>query len=337
MISFESVTIVTRVISKIPHRAQCKPMVAFCGTSLEIPMIASPMPDVCNSEMARTLAILGGMGIIHRFQTIEQQVSEYKVATGIRSTSALTPLQMSRIACAIGATDDYDRRFIELAKEGCRIFCIDTANGANTQVKAAIDTIRLAWTTFPESKNEQIYIIAGNVATHEGFSFLDECGVDAIRVGIAGGSVCETKTETGIHIPTLHSVVECKWAISDRKALIIADGGIKIPGDMCKALVGGADVVMCGGIFAGTKESPGDTLKIDQKHYKLYRGAASYSVQQISRKSPSYNEGNETLVPYKGRVEKVTTRFKEGLQSSMSYANARDLLEYRQNAKIVPL
>ena len=150
-------------------------------------------------------------------------------------------------------------------------------------------------------------------------------------------SVCETRTETGVHMPTLQSVIDC--AKVQKTSLIIADGGIRIPSDMCKALVGGADAVMGGKIFAGYKETPGDVLKLEGKLHKIYRGAASYSVQQLTKnEKPQYSEGNETLVSYIDEsVAKVLKRFKAGLQSSMSYANAKNLQEYRKNTSIEKL
>jgi len=336
MMTFDNTTLVSHEISEKEHRRDCNTLSDFCGVSMFVPLIASPMPDVCNGLMAATLAELGILGIIHRVQTIEQQVNEFNYAK-----SQDPVMKYKNIGCAIGVTGDYTQRFIELASLGCRIFCLDTANGANRQVEKAVNTIKMAWTTFKESQTQKIYLIAGNVATIEGYAFLNDIQVDAVRVGIAGGSVCETRTETGIYVPTLQSVVDiARWKekAAPNGPKIIADGGIKIPGDMSKALVGGADVVMCGGIFAGTKESPGDVLKIDGKLRKLYRGAASYSVQQeAGREEPLYNEGNETLVPYKGEVRKVVDKFRYGLQSSMSYGNAGNLSQFRTNVQLEQL
>jgi IMP dehydrogenase len=327
MISFDSVTLVPKVISEKRHRSECTTSSEFCGVQLETPLIASPMPDVCNGTMALELAELGCLGIIHRFQPIMDQLKEFKMA---KWTDPMLKLQ--NIACAVGVTGDYEERFEALYNNGCRIFCLDTANGANIMVKEAVEKLRA------NQDRTHVYLIAGNVATVEGYAFLTELGVDAVRVGIAGGSVCETKTETGVHVPTLQSVLDIKgWRLelhNKPSPKIIADGGIRTPSDLCKALACGADAIMCGSIFAGTKESPGDVLKIDGKLYKLYRGAASYSVQQEAGRDPLYNEGNETLVRYKGEVRKVVDRFTYGLQSSMSYMNAGNLDEFRVNTAV---
>jgi IMP dehydrogenase len=153
-------------------------------------------------------------------------------------------------------------------------------------------------------------------------------------------SVCITRTETGVYYPMASSVMECadEAAKMKKPPLLIADGGIQMPADLAKCLALGADIAMAGGIFAGTKEAPGGTIKDKDGHlFKLYRGAASFGVQkEHSGEEPAYNEGNETLVPYKsGGVEKVVERFKAGLRSSLSYMNARNLDEFKNNSDIV--
>lgn len=339
LLKYDDVWLIPRVISTLKHRHEANTTVECFDIKLSLPIITSPMPDVCNGEMAYQLASLGGLGIIHRFQSITDQVKELCLQNSITR---------KRIACAIGVTGDYQKRFKELHEAGCRIFCLDTANGANEQVSNVINWIR---SNIRKRKENNVYLIAGNVATKEGYHYLSKLGVDAIRVGIAGGSVCETKTETGIHYPMVSSILECVQERNEiakeqnrksskkniRLPLIIADGGIRTPADMCKALVLGADLVMCGSIFAGTAESPGKVIKHNGKLVKLYRGAASFSVQQdVNREeTPEYNEGMETIVDYKGHVNKVVHRFMAGLRSSMSYMNARTLEEYRKNATIV--
>lgn len=336
---YKDLTLVPRVCSTLEHRSEAETSIVlttpYFEITLQLPLIAAPMGDVCNGKMAGKLSLLGAMGIIHRFQSVEDQVSQFQIAKNIAEVGIHE--KIPRIGCAIPAKNWADR-YIKLFEAGCRIFCIDTANGFS---KAVEDCIRgLAF-------RDNIFLIAGNVATKEGYWFLRDLGVNAVRVGIAGGSVCTTKTETGIHLPTWESVLEC---YENRKLvptsqpnvhdftnqflpLIIADGGISEPADMCKALALGADLVMAGGIFAGCDESPGAVIKIDGELKKIYRGAASYSTQieASGGEKPEYNEGNETMVPYTGSAVKVIQRFSGGLRSSMSYMNARDLRQYRQN------
>jgi IMP dehydrogenase len=340
VITFDNITLVPRKKSDIPSRSSCHTTMSIFGREYDLPIIASPMPDVCNGKMALTLAERGMLGIIHRFQSIEQEVEEYLHAAWLPTTN-----HTNNPACAIGVTGDFEERFLALAANGCRIFCLDTANGFNSMVGRAVEQIRLAWSTFKESQNERIFIIAGNVASKEGYEYLANLGVDAVRVGMAGGSVCETKTETGVYRPTLDSVWEI-YRFRENAILasqsrggypwpaILADGGIRIPADVCKAIACGADGVICGSVFAGTKESPGEPIALPTGKVKLYRGAASYSVQQESGKKPLYNEGRETFTPYVGRVEKVIERFKSGLQSSMSMMNATDWKTFRENVSV---
>lgn len=337
--SYNDISIVSRVISELKHRNEADTSIEFCGVKLDIPIVAAPMPDICNGELALSLAKMGVLGIIHRFQSIDTQYNEYQSCFDFISPDKHIDFR-NIVGCAIGITGDYQERFNKLYIGGCRIFCLDTANGANFQIKNVMHWICNEYISSADSEYEKLYIIGGNVATKEGFVFLSDLGIDAIRVGIGTSGICETRTETGIYQHQVSALLEC-IEIKDRYRLetkIIADGGIKIPADMCKALAVGADVVMCGNIFAGTTESPGNVLKIDGKLKKLYRGAASYSVQQENgRNDIEYNEGGESLVEYKGSVEKVVKRFKAGLQSSMSYLGARTLQEYQQNASIVLL
>lgn len=316
--NYDQFTLVPRVISTLAHRAEAQPAIQLGSFHLTLPLIGSPMPDVCGAEMCQVLAQEGALGILHRFQSIESQQQEFAQVTQ----------QGSALGAAIGITGEYQERFRALWAAGCRFFCLDTANGAHTQVQRAIAWIR--------SQAPDCFLVAGNVASAEGFSWLEEQGVDAIRVGIAGGSVCETRTETGVFVPTPYAVAEA--ASVRRRALIIGDGGVRTPADCCKLLALGADAVMVGSALAGTREAPGQLLAFEGKKYKVMRGAASFSVQQQNGKqSPEYIEGTETLVPYRDTVTTALRRYLAGLQSSMSYLNATTLEDYRRNASFLVL
>lgn len=318
LFELEDIVLIPRVVTKIAHRAEVNTSMRFNGQIMKLPLISAPMPDVTGWKMAAELARLGGMGFIHRFQSIEDQCREWKMA----SFKAIeTDGEFHEIGAAVGATGDYFERFIALYITGCKVFCVDTANGANEQTFKAIAALR--------EYDSTIFVLSGNVGSPEAFSALEDAGADAIRVGIGTGRNCETYTETGIYSP-LGSLL---LAINNvrRRSLIVADGGIRKPAHFVKALALGSDAIMAGGIFAGCEESPGEVIVNDGQKYKIYRGAASYGVQAQAGKKPIYNEGRESLTPYTGEVEKIYRRYENGLRSAMSYFDARTLREFREN------
>jgi IMP dehydrogenase len=313
---FDDVSLVPRRRSSLVHRTEAAPTLDFGPLRLSVPLIGSPMPDVCGVDMCRALAEHGALGILPRFSAIGDQVTELREV----GTAG------GAVAAALGVTGDFRERFEQIVAVGCRIICLDTANGAHEQVAKAVRWVR--------EQATQVFLIAGNVASAETFRWVEDLGVDAIRVGIAGGSVCETRTETGVYAPTPYSVYEC--AQVRRRALIVGDGGIRSPADMCKLLALGADCVMVGSALAGTYEAPGRVLVVDGKKFKIMRGAASFSVQQeFAGEDPEYIEGAESIVAYKGRVADVIQRYVAGLRSSMSYMDARTLDEFRNNATFI--
>jgi len=289
-----------------------------------LPIIASPMDTVTEKAMALAMFSNGGLGIIHRYNTIEEQCTLVRdIAATLEETC---DENINKIAVAIGTSSDFDSRARAIWSAGARILCIDVAHGHHTLVERSIKKLK-------DLFGGTVTIIAGNVATADGFRDLSEWGADAVRIGIGGGSICSTRIQTGHGIPTLQSVLDCRDA-SD--AAIIADGGIKTAGDIVKALGAGADMVMLGSMLAGTRQTPGEVFQSnDNKRYKVYRGMASPEAQIAWRGETRSLEGISTTVPYKGGVEEILTRLEKNIKSGLSYSGARNLIDFRSCARFV--
>ena len=286
---------------------------------LNLPVISSPMDTITEGDMALAIAGAGGMGIIHRYNTIQEQATI--VAEAFNKYGDIN------IAAAVGVTGDYEERVCALIDAGVRIICVDIAHGHHSLMRDALITIR-------ELAGDEIHLMAGNVATLEGFDAIASWGADSIRVGIGGGSICSTRLVTGHGIPTFQSVLDCANTVHDVR--IIADGGIKTTGDIVKAYAAGADFVMIGSILAGTKETPGEVfLGKEGKKYKVYRGMASAAAQNAWRGKSSIPEGVSTTVPYRGSVKNLLQSIAGGIRSGLSYSGARSLEELRNKRSFV--
>jgi len=274
------------------------------------------MDTVTEEEMADAINVSGGLGIIHRYNSIEEQVE------------LIRKIKTSYYGAAIGVTDEYETRARALFEAGCRIFCLDIAHGHHHLMKVALKKLRKTY-------GPEVHLMGGNIATLEAFNDLSDWGADSIRVGVGGGSICSTRVQTGHGVPTLQSVIDC--AKSDRDTVLIADGGIKNSGDMVKALAAGADFVMCGSLLAGTKETPGIVLSSDDgtPARKVYRGMASREAQKAWRGKVGSVEGVSTTVPIKGSVKDTLHDLEWGIRSGLSYTGATNLSELRAKCSFV--
>ena len=285
--------------------------------TLELPVISAPMDKVTEDRMASAMSANGGLGIIHRYNTIERQCELVKNVNGIR-------------AAAIGASGDYLERAAELVKSGVSVLCIDIAHGDHDLMRIALETLR--------AKYPHIHLMAGNVATKEGFSRLSNWGADSIKVGIGSGAICSTRLQTGFGRPNAAAILDitkCSAYIKNHSKLII-DGGIRYTGDMVKAFALGADFVMCGSLLAGTEESPGEIItEMDGTHKKCYRGMASREAQNEWRGKSSAPEGISTFINFKGSVTPILQDMIGNIKSGYSYAGARNIKELRQNVRFV--
>jgi IMP dehydrogenase len=288
-----------------------------CWRELELPIISSPMDTITESSMANAMANEGGLGIIHRYNSIEMQAQQaYQVS------------DHDRKAAAIGITGDYLERAQALYDVGVRILCLDVAHGHHILMKKAITSLKALYS--------DVHIMAGNVATKKGFEDLASWGADSIRCNIGGGSICSTRVQTGHGVPGLQTIFDCFQADVDRDVKIIADGGIRNSGDIVKALAAGADFVMIGSLLAGTKETPGEVLYSSSgTARKIYRGMASKEAQHNWRGSHSSNEGISTTVPLKGSASEILADLENGIRSGLSYSGARSIMELQVNAEFI--
>jgi len=423
--------------------------------TLKIPIVSSPMDTVTEHQMAITLARLGGIGVIHRFNPIEQQVNEvkkvkraenilieepYKVSVnstvgearkimsdkgvsgllvvdemnrlrgivtsrdilfqandtgiadimtprsrlivakeGISMDEALKILWENRIeklpiidddervkglitlsdivkrlrypdavrdkkgrllvAAAIGIRGDYHERAKKLYDAEVDALVIDVAHGHMDRV---IDVVR----ELKKEYGDDLEIISGNVATYEGTLDLIKAGSDAVRIGIGPGSVCTTRVVAGVGVPQITAIMDSYKAAKEYDIPLIADGGVRTPGDIVKALAAGASTVMIGRLFAGTEESPGQVILRNGKRYKIYRGMASFYARlarearergdiEMAEEIEEYSystEGVEAYVEYTGSVEEIIKRLVAGLKAGMSYLGAKDISQLRENA-----
>jgi IMP dehydrogenase len=242
-----------------------------------------------------------------------------------------------RVGAAIGATGDFLERAQELARASADVLAIDTAHGHTTRVMDAIRAVK--------SKLPQMQIVAGNVATAEGTSDLIALGVDGLKVGIGPGSICTTRVVTGAGVPQITAILECARAAKGTGVPLIADGGIKFSGDISKALAAGASSVMIGGLFAGTEESPGETILYQGRTFKSYRGMGSIGAmeagsadryaQEGAARGKTVPEGIEGQVPYKGSLSALVEQLVGGLRSGMGYCGTANLTELQERSKFV--
>ena len=242
-----------------------------------------------------------------------------------------------RVGAAVGATGDFLERAVEMAKAKADVLAIDTAHGHTERVIEAIKTIR--------HRLPDLQLIAGNVATYDGAKELISLGIDGLKVGIGPGSICTTRIVTGAGVPQLTAVMDAARAAKGTGVPIIADGGIKYSGDITKAIAAGASAVMIGSLFAGTEESPGETILYQGRTFKSYRGMGSTGAmeagsadrysQESAERGKSVPEGVEGRVAYKGPLQGLTDQLVGGLKSGMGYVGANTIGELTEKARFV--
>lgn len=343
--------------------------------SLRIPFVASPMDTATEANLAIALAKLGGIGIIHRNLSAEEQANHVAL---VRKEDLL-------VGAAVGASDGYEKRVEALVKAGVSVLVVDTAHGFTKKI---IDVISHLKNTYPN-----IDIIGGNIATYDGAKALIAAGADGLRVGMGPGAICTTRIISGMGVPQVTAIMETVRAAKAKKIPVIADGGLKYSGDMVKALAAGASSVMMGSFFASCFEAPGkiyamrrhqvparfqSILKQEQQqlpskefekrvtvmeqtavgedsgpvfYFKEYRGMGSIGAMQKGAKTKSEDEyhgksykdrvlvaeGVEGLVPVKGSVKELIDQAVGGIKSGMFYVGSKDLPSLTKDAKFIQI
>ena len=292
---------------------------------LELPIVTANMDTVTGPEMAIKMAQLGGLGILHRFMSVEEQGECLKQ---IRSKCDELGVTNNPIAASIGVKEDGQRRADYLVDCGVQILTVDIAHGDSVMMLETLEYVK--------NKYPQIDVIAGNVASASGVRRMIDCGADAVKVGIGPGSMCTTRIITGHGLPQLTAVALCVEEANKSNIPVIADGGLKTSGDMVKAFCAGASSVMIGSLVSGTLETPGEI----KGGMKRYRGMASKEAQVSWRGELPKGmaaEGEATMIACKGSVENVISELTGGIRSGMTYIGVDAITKMPQQSEFIEI
>lgn len=292
--------------------------------TLKIPILTANMDTITEYEMSCAMSLCGGLGILHRFMPLEEQLEQIKKIQKFHKTHNLN----APIAASIGVKEEALMRADRLVDAGVQILTIDIAHGDSVLMFETLDYIK--------KKFPSVNVIAGNVATAEGVRGLIDHGADAVKVGIGPGSMCTTRLITGCGVPQLTAVSLCSEEASRSGIPVIADGGLRNSGDIVKAFCAGASTVMLGSMVSGCLETPGEI----RSGKKRYRGMASKEAQVSWRGELPEGmaaEGESSLITCKGSVNNVISEVTGGIRSGMAYLNAIKLGELRQKAMFMEM
>lgn len=311
--------------SEITSRAEIDLSVEFNGVKYKHPIIPANMQSITGEDMIIEIITSSGLAILHRFMDIEEQ---YTIARRI-----VNKYGHCNFAVSVGIKSEDIEHIIYFHQLGVRIVCIDIAHGDS---KHCIEMVKSIKNLFPD-----ITVIAGNVATGPGAKRLWEAGADIVKAGIGGGSLCTTRIKTGNGVPQLTCIMDVAEAQKEMIRLqhirypeikrdfpFISDGGLKNSGDIVKALCF-ADMVMVGNIFAGCKETPGETHAINGIWHKEYAGSSTHKTNHV--------EGVIAWVPCKGTYSEILMPLLEGIQSGMSYQGVNNLSKLKNNPTFIKI
>lgn len=325
-VTFDDMLLVPQY-SKVASRGEVDLYTSLKYYPLDIPIIAANMDTVCGVEMARLMASMGGLGVIHRYMTNEDQL------LAVEATAAVTRKGYP-VAAAIGVKNGVIEHAHNLVEAGANVLVVDVAHGHHALVGETVAELKNSNLMDTRSPT-MVEIVAGNVATPDGAMYLFDKGADTVKVGVGSGSICSTRTVTGHGVPQLGALVAIKNILHRFDGEMIADGGIRSSGDIVKALAAGASAVMVGSLLAGTQEAPGDIIGGDrQNKYKVYRGMASRDAQtEFYGNAPNAPEGVSVTVPYRGPACSVIQELIGGIASGLSYSGAKSIKELVHKAQ----
>ena len=297
--------------------------------ALDIPILSAAMDTVTEARMAIAIARLGGLGVLHRNLTVDEQARQVREckAAGVR------------VGAAVGVSGDADDRVAALVAAGVDVVFVDTAHGHSGAVIRMVEKVKA---------RHRVQVVGGNVATAEGAEELIAAGADGVKVGMGPGAICTTRIVAGAGMPQITAIYDCANAAAKAGVPICADGGIQHSGDIAKAIGAGAHTVMLGGLLAGTDESPGEVMEADLGRFKSYRGMGSMGAMQarqtsrdrygqgdVAEFSKLVPEGIEGRVPARGPLAPFVHQLVGGLRAGMGYVGAATIEDLRTKARFV--
>lgn len=345
-LTFDDVLLLPQYSEVLPHQADLTTFVG--GLRLPLPLLSAAMDTVTEAAMAAAVAQAGGLGVLHKNLTPEAQAAAVAAvkATAVQGADRAACDGGGRllVAAAIGVGEAGLARAHLLAHAGVDALVVDTAHGHSAGVLAAVRTLRAHY--------PKLVLVAGNVASAQATLALAEAGADVIKVGIGPGSICTTRSVSGVGVPQLSAVAACAqaartWRAAGRRLHVIADGGVKVSADVVKALAVGADAVMVGSLLAGADEAPGAVVDVDGVRMRAYRGMGSQGAMRAGSADRYFQgaelggskklvaEGVAARVRATGPVGDTLHQLQGGLRAGMGYVGARDLVALRQRARFV--
>ena len=301
---------------------------------LKIPLISANMKDITGPNMVVEMAKHGGLGILHRFGTVKQSLEDFNLATSLISKEFSDNKYNHEPYCgvSVGVKELERERFKELYNCGAKIFTVDVAHGYHLFVREMIDYMR-------EIAGDGICIIAGNIATPKAVEDLMWWGADIVKVGIGSGGRCVTRKNTGVGVPQLKAIRDIRnnFDHSYGELYIISDGGIRLSGDITKALKY-SNAVMVGSYIAGTSETPNHVYEDDSgKFYKIYGGSASGERKVENGNKNDFVEGVVSKVEFRGHAKHILRKTSDCIKSAMSYSGSTSLREFRGKCKLIDI